>query len=793
MIRQSPNKTFIDVLMKSDLLPEEDLIKAISEVQLKQERLSTYLIKHRLLSSHQIIDALSKYLKIDTVNLKRLNIDQKVIERIPVKFASYYKFVPVDIKDGQVTLAVSMPLEMGTLDEIRIHLGLEPKIVLALEEEIEEALKKYYGLASDTIDKILTRDGRKIRRHDDESIEDIEKQSDDPSVTKLVNQIILEAYQKRATDIHIEPYRNKVRFRYRIDGSLVDANLPAEAKHFLQPILSRIKIMANLSITEKRLPQDGSAVVKTRDQNVDLRVSTIPTPRGESMVIRILPSGTSLLKLEKLGFNRDNAEKFRALIKRPHGVIFVTGPTGSGKTTTLYACLNEINDPNRKIITIEDPVEYEMEGITQIQIHPGVGLDFAKGLRSILRHDPDILMVGEVRDLETAEIAIRTALTGHLVFSTLHTNDAASGMTRLIDMGIEPYLLASSIEAFVAQRLVRVICPHCKVEDTHVPDHILSEIAEASKETDIKSIKVYKGAGCDHCNHTGYFGRTAIYEILTLDEHIRDAIFNKPRAEQLKRLALSSGMISLRQDGWRNVLQGVTTPEEVMNVTIKDDLVELRGKVKSGIPESKQELPISTIQEKLEPTPLMTSPKITSTEKSNVMSAPKEPSVKKEVVKETKSNENNAAKSQHDRVSTDVIKQVSKEFQDRSKRPRPYEFRAYPRLAEQVPVNIVFTKPQNDKPNMLVTDGDKLETVTRDISGAGLCFMCTKDVTVGTIIEVTVNLNNDNNIIECLAKTCRVDRENDQYAISAYFLDISNNDRVRIHQYAKNKLAAASA
>ena len=291
------------------------------------------------------------------------------------------------------------------------------------------------------------------------------------------------------------------------------------------------------------------------------------------MVIRILPTKTMLMSLEKLGFNTETALRFRHLICRPHGIIFVTGPTGSGKTTTLYACLNEINTPGRKIITIEDPIEYEMEGITQIQVNSKVELDFAKGLRSVLRHDPDILMVGEVRDLETAEIAIRTALTGHMVFSTLHTNDAASGVTRLVDMGIEPYLVASSVEAFVAQRLVRIICPDCKVEDATPLKDIRDEIAKSLQLKNLQDIKIFKGSGCDHCNGTGYYGRTAIYEIMEFNEAIRAAIIEKPRAEHIKRIAVHNGMVTLRQDGWKNVLAGITTPAEILNVTTREEVV----------------------------------------------------------------------------------------------------------------------------------------------------------------------------------------------------------------------------
>lgn len=564
------SKTFVDVLIKSGLLDEPQLQEYSAVAQSLGLRLSVYLIQERIISIEELLQALSQHLHLDIQDLKTITVDAHVIERVPLKFATYYHFMPLSIEGNKLTMAITEPLDIYSCDEIRAHLKFDPRFVLASPWDIEESLKKYYGLASDTIDRILTKDPRiKVKADVHKDIQNIDDKNDDPSVARLVNEILCEAFQKRATDIHIEPYRTKVRFRYRVDGVLLDANLPKEAKHFIAPILSRIKIMANLSITEKRLPQDGSAVVRVKDQTLDLRVSTIPTSYGESMVIRILPSTTMLLDLEKLGFNIENSKRLRELITRPHGVIFLTGPTGSGKTTTLYACLNEINNASRKIITIEDPIEYEMLGITQIQVNPAIDFTFAKGLRSILRHDPDILMVGEVRDLETAEIAIRTALTGHLVFSSLHTNDAASGVTRLVDMGVEPYLVASSVQAFVAQRLVRKICPYCKVENDQIPSDIYTEISQ-SLNVKPDSFKVYCGKGCDYCHGTGYYGRTAIYEILEMNEDVRSVILEKPRAEEIKRTALKAGMITLRQDGWKNVINGITTPQEVLNVTMKE-------------------------------------------------------------------------------------------------------------------------------------------------------------------------------------------------------------------------------
>ncbi len=572
MFKSVSNKILQDVLTKHGVTNIAEIAGHFSSAQSQRRDLYSYFVENAIIPESVIAQALSKEFKLDIVDLRKTDIAPHVIERVPIKIASFYEFMPVELRGNELTIAVYLPGDLRMEDDIRVNLGLIPKFVLAPKFQIQEALKKYYGFASDTIERILNKDPQQLAvEHTNAWVEDIEKKSEDPSVSKLVNQIILEAYQKRATDIHLEPYRDKIRLRYRIDGVLVDANLPPEAKHFLLPMLSRIKIMSNLSITERRLPQDGSAVVRTNDQDLDLRISTIPTPRGESMVIRILPTKSMRSNLESLGLNPYNAAKFRSLISQPHGIIFVTGPTGSGKTTTLYACLHELNRDAHKIITIEDPIEYEMEGITQIQVNPKINFSFADGLRSILRHDPDIIMVGEVRDLETAEIAIRTALTGHLVFSTLHTNDAPSGITRLIDMGLEPYLIASSVEAFVAQRLVRLICPKCKQEDTSVPSEIKREIREMlNLPTD--NFVTYKGAGCDHCNRTGYFGRTAIYEIFEMSPQVRGILNAKPKLEQLRGIGVQNGMMSLRQNGWQSVIEGKTTVSEVINVTIKSSL-----------------------------------------------------------------------------------------------------------------------------------------------------------------------------------------------------------------------------
>ena len=726
------DKLLSETLVKSGLFSIHELEILIVQAQSAGEPLREYLIHQNKITEDQILKALSEQLHLDIIDVRAVEIDKKVLDKIPVRFAWYYKFMPLSIEQKTLTLAVFFPLEVKVQDEIRVHLGFEPRIVLAKEYDIIESLKKYYGLAADTIDRILTKESARkstVLLDREAEVEDIEKLSEDASVTKLVNQIIFEAYQKRATDIHIEPYRNKVRFRYRIDGVLVDANLPPDIKHFLLPILSRMKIMANLSIVEKRLPQDGSAVVKTKDQTLDLRISTIPTPNGESMVIRILPAQMMLFSLERLGLGQDNVRIFRELIKQPHGIIFVTGPTGSGKTTTLYACLNEINAPTRKIITIEDPVEYELEGITQIHVNRKVNLDFAIGLRSILRHDPDVIMVGEVRDLETAEIAIRTALTGHLVFSTLHTNDASSGITRLIDMGIEPYLVASSIEAFVAQRLVRIICPRCKFEDTTPVEEIRKEITEALKLKSVKDVKIFKGKGCDHCNQTGFYGRTAIHEILVMSELIRAAVLEKPRSDYIKKVAMGQGMMTLRQAGWQKVFEGVTTPTEVMNVTAKENF-------------------------SLE--------SVDSEEKKA-----KTPSYPEETLRRLR-----------------MIPQETLEAKNE------YESRVYKRVDETIEVSYKILYGEKEDPQTLTVRGIEHSTVAKNISAGGLVLVSNHSLFIGAILELKIRLKEGERSIDCLAKVCRVEEHSltNMYNVIIYYLDISSANRVKIDNFVKDKL-----
>jgi type II secretory ATPase GspE/PulE/Tfp pilus assembly ATPase PilB-like protein len=565
---------FSRVLVDKGLVSPAVIQPYLDEAAKSKEGLMGLLLKRNVLSEDVLLKNLSECLKVPFLGLNELVSEPAVVEKIPLKIAEYYHFVPLRMEKKKLLAAVSAPLDLRTQDDIRAHLGFELEMVLARAQDVSEAMKKAYGFAAGTIGEMVQKepqlaDRGALAQPAIEAIDNADKMAGDATIAKLVNQIIYEAYQKRATDIHLEPYRGKVKLRYRIDGVLYNANVPNEISRFILPILSRVKIMSNLNIVEKRLPQDGRAIVKVEDTQLDLRVSSIPTPYGESVVIRMLPMNR-VFDLEKLGLGAKQRQIFETLINKPHGVIFITGPTGSGKSTTLYACLNKINTDERKIITIEDPVEYEMEGVTQIQVATNIGLDFARGLRSMLRHDPDVMMVGEVRDLETAEMAIRVALTGHLVFSTLHTNDAASGITRLVDIGIQPYLVASSVEAFVAQRLIRLLCKHCKEEDREFPAEMKQRIAKEMKVAP-GSFKIQRGKGCNQCNYTGFWGRIAIYETLLITENIKSLIMRRAASGDVKREAARYGMRSLRQDGWQKVMDGLTTPGEVIEATPPDN------------------------------------------------------------------------------------------------------------------------------------------------------------------------------------------------------------------------------
>jgi type II secretory ATPase GspE/PulE/Tfp pilus assembly ATPase PilB-like protein len=551
-----------EILIEKGIASPQQIDMALKESKRTGEVLGKVLVKTNIISEKQLLEVLGEQLDLEfKPALTTADINKDAVKAVPARLIWHYKFMPLDLKERTLTIAVSDPLAVWVMEDLKLQLGFDVERILAPEKEILKSIRQYYGLGAETVEEILEEEKKKggaeeeaVSVHSVE-IEDLEKAAKDTSVIKLVNQMLSEAINQRATDIHIEPYRNDVKVRYRIDGILYNIQMPSEIKRLHQAIVSRIKILSNLNVVERRLPQDGRAIVKIQDKQVDLRISVIPSIYGENVVIRILPVNL-MFNLSDLGLDEKDKNLIEELITKPHGIIFLTGPTGSGKTTTLYACLSRLNQEAVKIITIEDPVEYELEGITQIQVKPEIEFTFANALRSILRHDPDIMMVGEVRDFETAELSIRTSLTGHLIFSTLHTNYAASGATRLIDIGVEPYLISSSVIAFISQRLVRQICPKCKKEkknNTLLPEHLSNE-------------KVYYGEGCAECGNLGYIGRTAIYEILVIDDEIRELIMNKSSAGDIAKAAKKKGFKSLLEAGVDKIKQGVTTPEEVIRV-----------------------------------------------------------------------------------------------------------------------------------------------------------------------------------------------------------------------------------
>jgi general secretion pathway protein E len=495
------------------------------------------------------------------------DMDTSFTEHIPIQFLKKYKMVPVIRSDG-IYIAVNDPTLFQPIDDLHIILGWDGvETVLAPYSAILSAINFAYDMSSDSAEQVIQdmRDeDRDIIISAVEETGDLLDDTSDAPIIKLVNLMLSQAVKARASDIHIEPYQNRIKIRYRVDGILYDMLSPP--KHVQSTLISRIKIMAKLNIAEKRLPQDGRIEIKIGDKNVDIRVSIIPTAFGERVVLRLLDKTNVLLTVSDLGMSEASLKIFNELITSAHGIILVTGPTGSGKTTTLYAALSSLNNPDINIITIEDPIEYQIEGIGQIQVNPKIDITFANGLRSIVRQDPDVILVGEIRDLETAEIAIQAALTGHLVFSTLHTNDSASAVTRLIDMGIEPFLVTSSVIGILAQRLVRNVCNACKEE--YIPDEESLEKIGITPEMP-SGKKIYKGKGCHDCLNTGYKGRTGIFELMILDDAIKSLILKTSDSNAIKKKAVNRGMVTLRQDGALKVLSGITTVEEILRITQK--------------------------------------------------------------------------------------------------------------------------------------------------------------------------------------------------------------------------------
>ncbi len=563
-------KSLGESLVEAGIITAEQFKQAQEEEKRSGQRLRNVLVKMGFIAEEDLVTFLSDKLGLPRIELENYLIDPKIVELVPEALARKYELVPVLKIGNRLTCAMVDPWNIFALDEIRAKTDLVVEPAVAAESEIKKALNEHYGAKGSMEDLIKTIDEKKLGIEAGKEIDTKKLQGivEEPVVIKLVNLIIMQAIKEGSSDIHIEPEEEVLKTRFRVDGMLHEISSPP--KHLQSAIISRLKIMANLNIAERRTPQDGRFTVNLEGKQIDVRVSSVPTIYGENVVLRLLDVSTALLGLEQLGFSKEVLDKYNKLITRPHGIILVTGPTGSGKTTTLYASLSKINTPEKNIITIEDPVEYKLSGIRQIQVDTKVNLTFANGLRSILRQDPNIIMVGEMRDFETAEIAIQSALTGHLVFSTLHTNDAPGAITRLIDMGVEPFLASSSVIGALAQRLVRKICPECK-EEYAPPEEALKDIGLLNQKPETRvqkpEIKFYRGKGCAKCMNTGYKGRISIYELMIPDDKIRNAIVAKSPAEEIRKLACSAGMATLMQDGIEKVRSGITTVEEVLRVT----------------------------------------------------------------------------------------------------------------------------------------------------------------------------------------------------------------------------------
>lgn len=550
-----------EILLERGKITAEHLQAALEARKHSGERLDRILVRMGFVSERDVLEVLSEQLSIPLVDLSEVEIDVDLLRQMPSKLVHRKGLVPVGEVNGTIRVATSDPHDIYAFDELRMLTGKKVQPVLATESDIQRVIKQYFGVGGQTVEEMIDEEDVEVVSDSVDEATDLIEMAQEATVVKLVNEILMEAIRDRASDVHIEPFENDLRIRYRIDGVLHTTVVPPAIRRFQAAIISRIKILANLNIAEKRLPQDGGFKIRAQGREIDLRVSIVPTAFGEGVVIRILDRESVKLDLEHLGMSARLLEEFKELISQPHGIILVTGPTGSGKTTTLYAALNRIRSDEIKIVTIEDPVEYYLDGIIQVQTLPKIGLTFAHGLRSFLRHDPDVILVGEIRDRETAEVAINAALTGHLVFSTLHTNDAAGATTRLLDMGVEPFLVSSSVEGMMAQRLVRTICPHCK--EAYEPDR-----SQLPPDFDLpEGAILYRGTGCRECRHSGYAGRTGIYELIRMNDELREMVVQRVPASAIARRARDFGYRPMREDGWDKVRAGITTPEEVLRVT----------------------------------------------------------------------------------------------------------------------------------------------------------------------------------------------------------------------------------
>jgi general secretion pathway protein E/type IV pilus assembly protein PilB len=560
-VQESPTKQLLERMVASRQLSSLD---------------ADTLAKLNLSGEEAILRWLATEYGLGYTTLEDVEPDRQLLSLFPARILLKEELLPLNRVNGVVEVATSRLFATQGFDALKTLTGLHLKPVLASSEAIQREIKKRLGVGADTIGTLDEEKGIQVLDENAEGNNLDEGAEDEASIIRFVNQVLKDAIELRASDVHLEPFEDEFRIRYRIDGELQEVPVPAQLKRFQPAIVSRVKILSHLNIAEKRLPQDGRIKVRIDSAEVDIRVSVIPMLHGEAVVMRLLRQNSTLRGLSEIGMNKRELEHFQHVLQMPHGIILVTGPTGSGKTSTLYTALNEINDAVRKIITVEDPVEYQLKGVNQIQVNEKSGLTFARGLRSILRHDPDVILIGEIRDAETAQIAVQASLTGHLVFSTLHTNDAPGALTRLVDMGVEPYLVASSLEAVLAQRLVRVLCPHCKqADDSKTAQAFKAKLGIAADKT------IFKSVGCRECRNTGFFGRQAIFEWMDTDEEIRQLILKSASTDQIRAAARRAGMTTLAEDGWRLVAAGVTTVEEVLSVTTAKE-VERSAKDDSG-------------------------------------------------------------------------------------------------------------------------------------------------------------------------------------------------------------------
>ncbi|RJO65646.1 MAG: type II secretion system protein GspE [Candidatus Omnitrophota bacterium] len=568
---QALKETIIDILFKSGLIPKENLDKALEIQKVKQVPLRRILVEEGYISDVDLLALISNQLYIPTLHISKYKFDPDIIKLIPEHIARQYSVIPLSRIGNTITVALVDPLNIFALDDLKALTGCAIDTVLSSEEEILKAIQSHYGSGVD-IQKMLkegiladaSADAKDLEllRNEEIELSSAIEESEKPTIVKLVDLMLTEALKRRASDVHVEPEEDGLRVRYRIDGSLHEIfKLPRKNQN---AILARLKIISNLDITENRIPQDGRFKVKFEGREVDFRVSSLPIKFGQKFVLRSLDKTNLSIGLDKLGFSEQPLRVFKEAIAKPFGMMLVTGPTGSGKSTTLYSVLNQLNTPERNIVTIEDPVEYQVEGITQIQVKPEIGLDFASGLRSILRQTPDVIMIGEIRDSETADIAIKASLTGQLVLSTLHTNDAISSITRLIDMNVEPFLVSSSLVMLCAQRLCRRICPKCK-KPVEVPKEFLEDIGFKEKAT------FYNAEGCKHCNNTGFYGRVAILEAVLIDDIIREMIIKRKSLDEIKEYAVGkNGMMTLRDDAFLKVKEGTVSIEEALRITTEE-------------------------------------------------------------------------------------------------------------------------------------------------------------------------------------------------------------------------------